>query len=61
MSTGAQLEEVQAVDRQELDARKIAESLTNAMVFIVDDEGSFAHHGSAVTHFTLERVTGTGQ
>ena len=54
MSTGAQLEEVQAVDGQELDTRKIAESLTNAMIFIVDDEGSFTHHGSAVTHFTLE-------
>ncbi len=53
MTTRAQLEEVQPVDFEQLNSGNVAESLTDTMVFVVDDQRSAAHSVSSVPQFSL--------
>merc|ERR1719378_1596957 len=53
MTARTQLEEVQPVDFEQLNSRNVAESLTDTMVFVVDDQRSAAHSVSSVSQFSL--------
>merc|ERR1719378_26153 len=53
MTARAQLEEVQSVDFEQLNSGNVAESLTDTMIFIVDDQRSAAHSVSSVPQFAL--------
>lgn len=53
MTTWCELEEVESPDIDELDTRKVTEGLDDAIVLVIDDEGTTALTVSAVAHLTL--------
>ena len=56
MRAGRQLQQVQAVDADQVDAGKIAEGLVDALVLVVDDERAAARDVAAVAQLALARA-----
>lgn len=53
MASRSQFEQIQLANADQVDSRNVAESPTQTLIFVVDDERPSALDASAIAHFTF--------